>query len=197
MFTSSPAAPKSLCSPYASTVNRATPYESAYRLVRTEGRDPEVVRFQVSVISYFVDAAELLSIPKSLAAIYGACFASPRPLSYAEIAGHLFISAGSISQGVRILCGVGALREVSQPGGRGAHFEPDIELRKLNLHYIEQRVEKQLDAGKQRIREVKESIPRDDPAAARVLAARVKSLDGWHSKSRALLPLIKGALRLT
>jgi hypothetical protein len=25
----------------------------------------------------------------------------------------------------------------------------------------------------------------------------VKSLDGWHTKSRALLPLIKGALRLT
>lgn len=197
LLASSPAFPKSLRSPDATTFPRATPSESAQRLVRTDGRDPEVVRFQTSVISYFVDAAELLGIPKSLAAIYGACFASPQPLSYTEISGHLYLSAGSISQGVRILCGVGALKDVSQPGDRVARLEPDIELRKLILHYLEQRVEKQLDAGKQRIRDIKGSVPRQDPAAAKILAARVKSLDGWHTKSRALLPLIKAALKLT
>lgn len=170
---------------------------SAQRLVRTEGRSPEIVAFQVSVISYFVDAAELLGVPKSLAAIYGACFASPKALSFADLGEQLYISTGSISQGLRLLRGVGALKEVSIPGDRVARYEPDIELRKLILHYLEQRVERQLDAGRKRIREIKGSIPPHAPAESKKLAVRIKSLEGWHSKSRAILPLVKGALRLT
>jgi hypothetical protein len=46
-------------------------------LVLADGRDPENVRFEVAVITCFVDAADLLGVPKSLAAIYGICFASP------------------------------------------------------------------------------------------------------------------------
>ena len=150
----------------------------------------------MAVISYFVDAAHLLGVPKSLAAIYGICFASSTPLSSAEIGEQLNISTGSISQGIRILRGIGALMEVSIPSDRAERFEPDIELRKLILHYLEQRVEPQLEAGKKRIREIRASIPRHEPEATRKLAARVEALDGWHSKSRALLPLIKGALKL-
>lgn len=172
------------------------PHASAHRLVRAEDRDPETVAFQVAVISYFVDAADLLGIPKSVAAIYGICFASPQPLSYTDISHHSYLSAGSISQGIRILRGMGALKEVSTPGERVTRFEPDIELRKLILHYLEQRVEKQLDAGKRRLGQIEASVPRDDPDAAALLTARVESLQGWHTKSRALLPLIKGALRL-
>ena len=175
----------------------SSPAPPTDRLVRTEGRDPEVVAFQVAVISYFVDAADLLGVPKSLAAIYGACFASPQPLSFNDLGEQLFISTGSISQGIRLLRGVGALKEVSAPGDRVARYEPDIELRRLILHYLEQRVEKQLDAGKQRIRSIKSTIPRHDATVTKKLATRVKSLEGWHSKSRALLPLMKGALRLT
>jgi hypothetical protein len=101
------------------------------------------------------------------------------------------------SQGLRLLRGVGALKEVSAPTDRVERFEPDIELRNLILHYLEQRVEKQLNSGKQRIRDIKASIPRSEPAAAKLLVARVKSLEGWHKKSRAILPLFKGALKLT
>lgn len=148
-------------------------------------------------MGFFVEAAELLSVPKSVAAIYGICFASPKPLSFSDINTRLDISVGSISQGLRVLRGVGALKVVSALDDRFERFEPDIELRKLIVHYLEQKVERQLDAGRKRIREIKVSIPRSEPAAAKKLSRRVKSLDGWHAKSRALLPLVKGALRLT
>lgn len=136
-------------------------------------------------------------MPKSVAAIYGICFASPEPLSFADIELRVDLSKGSISQGLRLLRGVGALKEVSSSADRSERFEPDIELRKLILHYLEQRVEQQLDSGKRRIRDIKASIPRHEPAAVKKLTARVKSLDSWHTKSRALLPFMKGALRLT
>lgn len=199
---------------------------NASALIRPEGREPEVVAFETAVVSFFLDAAEILGIPKSLAVIYGICFASEEPLSFADIEQKLSISKGSISQGLRVLREVGALKvwvasaplvsglpddalATASPGPalslskenlvqRGTRprerFEPDIELRKLILHYLEQRVEKQLEAGKKRIREIKAATPRSE---SKTIIARVKSLEGWHTKSRALLPMIKGALRLT
>lgn len=169
---------------------------SASRLVFTEGRDPAIVTFEISVVSYFLDAADLLGVPKSLAAIYGICFASPEPLCHADIKQRLDISTGSVSQGLRFLAGIGALTDVSAPSDRTARFAPDVELRKLILHFLEHRVETQLDAGKKRISTVKSCIPRSNPAAAKLLTSRVKSLEGWHSKLRALLPVMKTALRL-
>ena len=188
--------PSAINSPVHVTVDRLRDLGSS-ALIRREGRDPAVVGFETAVVSFFVDAAEILGIPKSLAAIYGICFASADPLSFADIEQKLDISKGSISQGLRVLRGVGALKEVSCDADRVELFEPDIELRKLILHYLEQRVEKQLEAGKKRIREIKASIPRNDPRASKNIIARVKSLDAWHTKSRAILPLIKGALRVT
>ena len=167
------------------------------RLVLAGDRPAEAAAFEEAVVGFFLEAADLLAVPKSVAAIYGICFASAEPLSFADINARLDISVGSISQGLRVLRGVGALKEVSTPGDRAERFEPDIELRKLIVHYLEERVERQLNSGRQRIREIKTSVPRRDPAAAKKLSLRVKSLDSWHTKSRAILPLVKGALRLS
>ncbi len=183
---------------YLSTVLlKSSPATSAVRIVKLENCGAEERHaFEVAVVAFFVDAADFLGVPKSVAAIYGICFASPAPLSFAEIEQKIDLSKGSISQGLRLLRGVGGLREVSAPSDRVERFEPDIELRKLILHYLEQRVEKQLDAGSRRIIDIKASIPNNGAAECKLLTARLKSLEGWHSKSRALMPLIKAVLKL-
>lgn len=155
------------------------------------------VVFESAVVAFFTDAADLLGIPKSVAAIYGICFASPEPLSFAEIETRLEISKGSVSQGLRVLREVGALRPVPTEGSRIERYEPDIELRKLIGHYLEQRVAKQLAAGQGKIKAIKAALPA--PAATpagKVLAGRVKSLEGWHTKTAAILPLVRTALKL-
>lgn len=174
----------------------SSPFGSGSAPVKPADRPAEIVAFENAVISFFVDAADILGVPKSVAAIYGICFASPEPLTFAEIEARLDISKGSVSQGLKLLKEVGAIRPVADESARLERYEPDIELRKLVLHYLEQRVSKQLQAGRGRIREIKAALP--GPAAGRaVLKERVASLEGWHSKSAALLPLIKGALKLT
>lgn len=182
----------------------------AASLVRSDGRNRELVAFETAVVSFFVDAAEILGIPKSVAAIYGICFASPEALTFSQIQERLDISSGSISQGLRVLREVGALKatvddvtsaasdpELPREAKRRDTYEPDVELRKLVLHYLEQRVEKQLEGGKKRIRAIKLALPHHATADAKRLAARIRALEGWHTKSRALLPLIKGAFRFT
>ena len=166
-------------------------------LVLPGQRGADLVAFESSVVDFFVDAADLLGVPKSVAAIYGVVFASPQPLSFAEIETRLDISKGSISQGLRVLREVGALKEVSKPEDRAERFTPDLEMRKLIGRFLEQRLQKQLDSGKARLTGLNRSIPDLEPDDAETLRQRVKQLQSWHDKARALMPLAKTFLKLT
>ena len=70
-----------------------------FSVVRQAGRDREVAAFERELVGFFVDAADVLGVPKSVAAIYGVCFASAQPLSFGDIVARLDMSQGSISQG--------------------------------------------------------------------------------------------------
>jgi hypothetical protein len=198
-------------------------------LVVPGDRPADVVAFERQVVGFFVDAADLLGVPKSVAAIYGIVFASPQPLSFADIEVRLDISKGSISQGLRVLREIGALLEVpasrAEPGeGRGqmaeggsesavghpssavqiksavrsaVRYEPDLALRRLVDRFIEHRLQKQLNAGRNRLETLKATIPAGHAAEAKVLRQRVGTLDTWNKKARALLPMARTFLKIT
>ena len=167
-----------------------------FDLVLQGERADSVVAFEGQVVDFFVDAADLLGVPKSVAAIYGIVFASPEPLSFAEIEARLDISKGSISQGLRVLREVGALKEVSADADRAELFTPDLEMRKLAARFLEKRLQKQLEAGSTRLTTLQRALPSGRSADADVLRRRLSSLQDWHSKARALLPIAKTFLKL-
>lgn len=164
-------------------------------LIRAGDRSSEIIAFESEVVSFFLDAAEMLGIPKSVAAIYGICFANPHPLSFADISERLDISQGSISQGLRVLREIGALK-VAGTSDRREYFSPELELRKLASHFIEERLEEQLKAGRGRLQSMKAVIPAAYDTSDKALKARMKYLQAWHDKGRALVPLLKTFLRL-
>ena len=158
------------------------------------GRAPEIVDFEEAVVGFFVDGAGLLGVPKSVAAIYGICFASPEPLGFTEITERLAISAGSVSQGLRVLRDAGALKVVTSPLEKRDRFEPDMELRRMATHWLEARLQKQLEAGGDRLAAIARSVPSKRTGSAKLLQTRLKALQSWHGKSRALLPIVKAFL---
>lgn len=164
-------------------------------LVLAAGRPAEVVVFDEQVVDFFVGTADALGVPKSVAAIYGIVFASPLPLSFADIEQRLDISKGSISQGLRVLREVGALKEVSTDAQRAELFTPDLELRKLVVRFLENRLEKQLSAGSSKLSALSKVVPASNGEAAE-LRKRLKSLSDWHTKARALLPVARSFLKL-
>lgn len=192
----------------------------AASLVVAGERAEDVVAFEVEVVDFFVAAADLLGVPKSVAAIYGIVFASPEPLSFAEIEARLDISKGSISQGLRVLREVGALKVVSPDSlengrarssnnqepltsnlGSGSSrpvdaYTPDLELRKLVARFIENRLEKQLAGGRSRLASLEKHVPGRNGSAAE-LRTRLKSLSDWHTKARSVLPVVRGILKVT
>ena len=87
-------------------------------------------------------------------------------------------------------------RPTIRPSGL-AYFAPDLELRKLVAHFIEERLEKQLSAGKSRLDALKRGVPSAGNGSAKELKGRIKALQAWHEKARALLPLMKGFLNVS
>jgi len=169
---------------------------AASALILPADRPADVVAFERAMVDFFVDAAELLGVPKSVAAIYGIVFASPVPVSFADIEARLDISKGSVSQGLRVLREVGALKEVSTPADKAELFEPDLEMRKLVARFLENRLAKQLGQGSDRLDQLAKALPKGRSGDAAVLKARVKQLQTWNSKAKALLPLAKTFLKL-
>jgi DNA-binding transcriptional regulator GbsR (MarR family) len=188
----------SLASPFGALIGRRpdATAKNAAALVISEGRPPDRVAFESTVVCFFVEAADALGVPKSIGAIYAICFASAQPLSFGDISSRLNISQGSISQGLRVLKEMGALKVVGTHERRD-YFAPELELRKLAARFIEDRVEKQLDIGNQRLKAMQAAIPDGPKTEAHELEARLKYLETWRSKGRSIIPIIKTFLKLT
>ena len=164
--------------------------------LQKQERSASVVGFEEAVADFFVDAADLLGVPKSVAVLYGIVFASPQPLSFADIEARGTLSKGSISQGLRVLREMGAIKEVSAPADRSELFTPDLEMRRLIQRFLEQRLQKQLDAGKSRLGDLQRALPDLEKSHAETLRSRLKQLQSWHEKVQALLPIARTFLKL-
>ena len=168
----------------------------ARHLLQKQERSASVVGFEEAVVDFFVDAADLLGVPKSVAVLYGIVFVSPQPLSFADIEARGTLSKGSISQGLRVLREMGAIQEVSVPAERSELFTPDLEMRRLIQRFLEQRLQKQLDAGKSRLGDLQRALPDLEKSHAETLRPRLKQLQSWHEKARTLLPIARTFLKL-
>jgi DNA-binding transcriptional regulator GbsR (MarR family) len=160
-------------------------------------RHAAVLDFESSVVDFFGASADLIGVPRSLAAIYGVIFASPAPLSFAEIEARVNLSKGSVSQGLRTLREIGAIKEVSSKADKAKLFEPDLEMRKLIARYLDNRFEAQMKGGRERLDRLKDNLRRLPAADRRTLALRLDRLESWHTRSRRLLPVIRTFLQIT
>lgn len=165
-------------------------------LVLPNGRSEGVISFEAGIVDFFVEAAAVFSVRRSEAAIYGLLFASAQPLSFAEISARLDLSNGSISQGLRALREIGAIREVSSAADRAEIFTPDTEMRQIIVHFLESRVDGQLKAGSAKLDALRPSLRAYAGEEQKILKERVKKLEAWNAKTRALLPLIRTFLKL-
>jgi DNA-binding transcriptional regulator GbsR (MarR family) len=167
--------------------------KSTAALVRAGGRAVDVVDFETAVVDFFVDTAEVIGLPKSVAAIYGIVFAAPAPLSFAEISERLQLSKGSESQGLKVLREIGALKEVSASVDRSERFAPDLELRALVTGFLRAKVQPHLKEGGGRLQALRAKAEKVDSLPlehCRALRGRMDKLGAWHRKGRSVIPLI-------
>ncbi len=138
------------------------------------------------VIGLFVQLARALNLPKSVGEIYGLLFMTPDPLSMDRIVRELGISVGSASQGLRLLRGFGAVRTIYIPGQRRDHYVAEVELRRLALGFLRERILPELKRGGERLESI---LARRHAAPDAFVTQRLERLRRWQSTAGNLLPV--------
>jgi len=152
---------------------------------------------QRRITELFVSAADAIGVPRSIGEIYGVVFSSPRPVTFQEIVEQLKLSKGSVSQGLKALRNLGAIRQAYMPGERRDYFEPETELRNLVAGLLRNRISPHLELGKRRLERIQKEIAAGkemSSAEAEVVRARVAKLESWSQQGALLLPLVAKVL---
>jgi len=147
------------------------------------------------MIEVFVRGAGLIGLPRSVGEIYGLLFAADQPLTFDELAERLGISRGSVSQGLKLLRQLGAVKIQYVAGSRKDHYVPELSMKRLVRGFIRDQFSPHLDSGTGRLDQVESLIRQDLDAARRAHALqRLNTLRTWKDRSRRLIPVVMAVL---
>jgi DNA-binding transcriptional regulator GbsR (MarR family) len=151
-----------------------------------------LTEFEQRMSAVFADLLGVAGLPRSYGEIYGLLFASVQPLSFGDIREKLDLSKGSVSQGLKVLKSIGAIRLVSEPESPRDYYAPETELRQLVTSVLRETINPQLKHGSGRLAEVRAAL-RSEPLASpdrKLLSSRCEKLEAWHKKTALLLPIL-------
>jgi HTH-type transcriptional regulator, glycine betaine synthesis regulator len=144
---------------------------------------------ETEVIDLFVQFARLLSLPKSVAEIYGLLFVATQPLAMDDLIERLKLSKGSASQGLRFLRNLGGVKTVYVAGDRRDHYQAETELRHLVSGFLKE-LAPHFDRGLGRLNRI-EMLIKQMPADERArITGRLDKLKQWQKHGRQLLPFV-------
>ncbi len=154
-------------------------------------------KIQREVIALFVNGVRVLGLPKSIGEIYGLLFISPDPLALDVIVRKLQISKGSVSQGLRFLRNLGAVKPVYVSGDRRDHFTAVAELKKLANGFIKGELNPNLESVAIRLNELKAMAENDISPNADFFQERIRRIGNWRRRGGMLLKIVNRFLGRT
>ncbi|MDQ8195225.1 hypothetical protein QEH59_12370 [Coraliomargarita sp. SDUM461004] len=151
--------------------------------------------WETSMIDVFVRAAGLIGLPRSIGEIYGLLFCAKTALSFDELVERLQISKGSVSQGLKVLRQLGAVKLHYVPGSRRDHYLPELSMKRLVRGFIKDQFEPHLSSGSQRLQGLDALIQAEPDAELRTHAmGRLNTLLTWQQRTRKLIPVVMAVL---
>jgi DNA-binding transcriptional regulator GbsR (MarR family) len=158
------------------------------------GNNGQLTEFESSLIALGISAASAFSLPKSVGALYGLAFARAEPLAFDDFMEALEMSKGSVSQWLKFLQRMGALRVVYSPTDRRTLYEPELSLRRLLVGILQENVLPHLQQSGEQVAQLREQINGVPREHKELLEKRLDTLEGWGKKSRMLWPLAERVL---
>ena len=158
--------------------------------------------FESECVGFFADAVQLFGVPKSVGQIYGLLYATPSPLTLADIVERLEISKGSASQGMQLLRSLGAIHEapagspvdISNPesarGSRGTAYVPELGLRKLIGGVLREQVAPLASSSEVRLARLQAIATEADGAGGEFFSDRADQLNTWRKRLKTVLPAL-------
>ena len=145
-----------------------------------------------SILNLCVKLCSILGLPKSIGLIYGAVFVSPKPIEAGQICKKLKISRGSVSQGLKFLRELGAIRAEGDNENRAEHFVVEDHLRKAVETFVTKKIAPAFEELGEEVVRLEKDPTLNLPAELR---EKLETIRRWHSHGQLLLPLVTGFLR--
>lgn len=145
-----------------------------------------------SILNLCVKLCSILGLPKSIGLIYGAVFVSTRPIEAREICKNLKISRGSVSQGIKFLRELGAIRVEAQNRNRAEHFVVEDHLRKAVETFVTYKIGPAFEELGEEVKRLENNPSQPLPDDLR---EKLETIRRWHGHGRLLLPLVSGFLK--
>ena len=148
---------------------------------------------ETEIIDLFVNLLHFAGLPKSAGEIYGVLFASIKPMAFEEIMQKLEISSGSVSQGLRMLRSIQAVRSVYVAGDRRDYYVAETDLQEIAAGFVRGRIERHLVSNEERLSRLNrllshhENVPN---SSQEFLESRVETLRLWNQRAQAILPMV-------
>lgn len=156
---------------------------------------PLLSEWEEATIEVFIRATNIIGLPKSIGEIYGLLFCSSEALCFDDLEQKLQISRGSVSQGLKVLRQIGAIKLVYKQGSRKDHYQPELSMKRLIRGFMKEQFSPHLDSGLDRLSAI-EGLVSDIPDQATRSHAekRLDTLRTWHKRTQKLLPVIMAVL---
>lgn len=148
---------------------------------------------ELAFMDYFVRVAQGMGLSRSLGELFGFLYAQAGPVAFEEILGRLGQSKGSVSQGLRTLKRIRAVRTEYRHGDRRTYYSAETSLRSLFAGLMEETVLPHLRSSNESLGEIEtlvDHLASDNPDRHAVLADRLGRLRNWSQKSQTVLPLL-------
>ena len=166
---------------------------SKSKLTKSEpSRNAPAVSPEDSILHLCVKLCVILGLPKSVGLIYGAVFVSARPIEAGEICKKLKISRGSVSQGLKFLRELGAIRVEGENGNRAEHFIAEDHLRQAVETFVTKKIGPAFEELGQEVVRLEKDPNNNLPIE---LKEKLETIRRWHSHGQLLLPLVTGFLK--
>lgn len=155
---------------------------------------PEETLVQRELIGSVRGLVQALGFSRSLGEIYGFLYVAVEPQSMEQIRHGLGVSLGSVSQGLKQLRELKAVRVVYVPGERKDFFAAETELRRFVGVFFREVLLPQIDESQRRLEALR-------PAIAQISSdrehyrSRYEKMYQWHQTSRRWLGRINRILK--
>lgn len=141
------------------------------------------------VIQMFVDLANSFGLPKSVGKLYGYIFLQDQPVCFDDLVSALGLSKGSVSQGLRVLTNLNAVKRTFVREDRRDHYVPEMSLKRLFGGLLQERFHGQFSQAGDRLEALEEEC-RQSGHERRAVLERIQILRRWQGRLRLLTPLV-------
>lgn len=160
-------------------------------------KDVHTIRqIELDIIQMVVDFGRIIGLPRSVCEIYGLLISALQPVAMEEICSRLSLSLGSVSQGLKLLKELGAVRTVYLRGKRRDFYQAEFNFRQIVTRYLIERIQPTLESAEARFVAIDEYIVELPDASRKEFSERMELIRKLNRRAKQVIPTVSKLLSL-